>query len=405
MREESARFGNEYSTFATPDARLHANRRGALNQFFSRQRIVALESTIREKTNILISKIRPYQKNGKPVNLINLWSAFVGDVITQYCFSFDYSHLESEDFSVNWHESFCAVTQIGPLAMQFPLLPKIMNSLPMTLVEKLDPLYAYLFQIQRDLVKEIEKLKSDSIDKVDGEKQESVLRSVIENPDLPPSEKRTQRVLDEAQLLIAAGLLTTAWALSVGSYHIVSNPEIFKTLRAELETAVPDPSAPDAFVWMELEKLPYLTACIKESIRLSQPATHRSQRLYNEPIKYNDWVIPARTPVGMNQTDVHMDENIFPEYEKFKPERWINPQKMKYGSIVDKYFVPFGKGTRSCLGLNLAWCELYLGMAAVFRNFKFELYETDYSDVEVKHDFWLPSPKLDSKGIRVKCTS
>lgn len=40
-------------------------------------------------------------------------------------------------------------------------------------------------------------------------------------------------------------------------------------------------------------------------------------------------------------------------------------------------------------------------MAAVFRNFEFELYQTDLTDVELAHDFFLPSPKLDSKGVRV----
>ena len=41
-------------------------------------------------------------------------------------------------------------------------------------------------------------------------------------------------------------------------------------------------------------------------------------------------------------------------------------------------------------------------LAAVFRNFRFELHSTDITDVELAHDFFLPSPKLDSKGVRVK---
>lgn len=44
-------------------------------------------------------------------------------------------------------------------------------------------------------------------------------------------------------------------------------------------------------------------------------------------------------------------------------------------------------------------------LANVFRRFTFELFDTDYSDIELKHDFFLPSPKLDSKGIRVKVIS
>ena len=62
----------------------------------------------------------------------------------------------------------------------------------------------------------------------------------------------------------------------------------------------------------------------------------------------------------------------------------------------------FSKGSRQCAGLNLAYAEFYLGLAAVFApgRFKWELYETDITDVETKHDFLNTSPKLDSKGIR-----
>ena len=40
-------------------------------------------------------------------------------------------------------------------------------------------------------------------------------------------------------------------------------------------------------------------------------------------------------------------------------------------------------------------------MATIFRWYKFELFETDVSDIALKHDMFLPFPKLDSKGVRV----
>jgi hypothetical protein len=53
----------------------------------------------------------------------------------------------------------------------------------------------------------------------------------------------------------------------------------------------------------------------------------------------------------------------------------------------------------------LAFAEIFHVAAAMFRRFEFELYETDFSDLELKHDYFLPIPKLDSKGVRVKVTS
>jgi hypothetical protein len=46
--------------------------------------------------------------------------------------------------------------------------------------------------------------------------------------------------------------------------------------------------------------------------------------------------------------------------------------------------------------------EVFLGLAHIFRKFRLEPYETDRSDVVMHHDFFLPSPKSDTKGVRVK---
>jgi hypothetical protein len=51
--------------------------------------------------------------------------------------------------------------------------------------------------------------------------------------------------------------------------------------------------------------------------------------------------------------------------------------------------------------LSLAHAELYMGIASLFRRFNLELYETDKSDLVLKHDFFLPAPKSESKGVRV----
>ena len=51
---------------------------------------------------------------------------------------------------------------------------------------------------------------------------------------------------------------------------------------------------------------------------------------------------------------------------------------------------------------SLAYMELHLMLGRLFRQFELELYQTDESDVLLAHDWFLPSPKLDSKGIRVK---
>jgi hypothetical protein len=54
---------------------------------------------------------------------------------------------------------------------------------------------------------------------------------------------------------------------------------------------------------------------------------------------------------------------------------------------------------------SLAYMELFVGLGTFFRRFQAELYETDVTDVELAHDYMIPSPRRDSKGVRVKITA
>ncbi|KAL4926190.1 cytochrome P450 [Aspergillus undulatus] len=396
----SVRFGNANSVLSTAPDNLHRIRRNALNPFFSRQRILGLQDIIRQKLNILIKRVDEFCGADSPMPLHRGFTAFSEDVIMKYSFGRDYDALSKKDWSLLLHDPFFGVMVTGNTALQFPIVPKIMNALPHSWIEKLDPHYALIFQMQRDFGKQIDEIKATG----PSEKAGNTVLSALIDGDLPASEKADLRLRDEAQLLIGAGLTTTAWTLSVGTFFLLDNPKVLARLREELDAAVPayDPQNPSAGLeWTELEKLPYLTAVIKEAVRLSYSTTSRNVRLLPKPITFNEWVIPARTPVSMTIPFLNHDEEIFPDSKSFVPERWLNSPRAKNGSPLERYFVGFGKGTRSCLGLNLAWCELYLVFASLFRFFDFELFETDITDVELAHDFFLPFPRLDSQGIRV----
>lgn len=125
---------------------------------------------------------------------------------------------------------------------------------------------------------------------------------------------------------------------------------------------------------------------------------------------YKSWSIPPGTSVSLYHRVAHHDESIFPVPKLFKPERWLQE---KTGNL-DKFLVAFGGGSRICLGLNLAWTELYLCLAAIFCTFGgkeyrlesvkgvLELFETDVGDVEMHRDYFFAVAKDGSQGVRVK---
>jgi len=70
------------------------------------------------------------------------------------------------------------------------------------------------------------------------------------------------------------------------------------------------------------------------------------------------------------------------------------------GKPLSRYMVSFSKGSRQCIGMNLAYAELYIGLATV-RRVRMSLFETSPEAVDVKIDIFVPRPMKGSMGVRV----
>lgn len=234
--------------------------------------------------------------------------------------------------------------------------------------------------------------------------QKTVFHALLAS-DAPPSDLTNVALSGEAQAIIGAGTTTTASVLRVGTYHVLADPSILNKLTTELRKAIPNPAV--ATPLRELEQLPYLSAVISESLRRDHGVSHRLQRVApDRALQFNAWTIPPGTPVSMTSVLMHENPEIFPHPHTFDPERWLKSGSTStQGSNglhrLDRYLVPFGKGSRACAGINLAYAELYLTFANVFRRFEMELFETERErDIDLKHDFFIPSPSLESRGLR-----
>lgn len=123
------RFGNPQSLFTTSNDDLHRVRRAALNPMFSRRQIQeGFQPGILEKVNKLCSKLAENRVDGHIVLLDRAYSAFSGDVITQFAFAKCYNHLDSPDFKETFYEAFMAASKSGHVTMQFPWMNPLMKS-------------------------------------------------------------------------------------------------------------------------------------------------------------------------------------------------------------------------------------------------------------------------------------
>lgn len=174
----------------------------------------------------------------------------------------------------------------------------------------------------------------------------TMVHTIVQSPTLPPSEKLAERINDDVDTVVGAGLETTAAVLRLIVFYLYSSPDQLNKLREGLQGL-----SLDNMTVPQLEQLPYLASVLHEGLRLSPSVGTRLARIApDRDLVYNDqWVIPAGTPVGMSQVLMSFDDTLYPDARSFKPERWMD---MDYRRKAEKTFAPFSRGTRNCLGMQ-----------------------------------------------------
>ncbi|PVI02270.1 putative P450 monooxygenase [Periconia macrospinosa] len=393
-------FGNSSSGFGTVSHDLHRLRRNALNPFFSKQAITRMEPLIRGFIEKLCARFEQCKGTSEPVTTLHVYAALTTDIITSYCFGTSYGCLEDPNWKWEWPQAMVESTRSCHLNKQFKWLFPAMQATPEWIVQRVNPPvmllinFQKLFLTKQDLANQIKGIKSGGTSSK--EEKQNIFRQLLDG-DLPAEEKAIPRLVDEGQTMIAAGQETSSFFLQQASYFILANPDVHSKLKAELREAIPDSKSIPPLA--RLEELPYLHAVVQEVHRFSHGVVGRLERVSPDKIiQYKDWVIPPGTPVAMTSLLQHRDPSKFPNPMKFDPDRWLTQSE---SGRLEKYLVPFSKGTRQCMGINLATAEIYLTLATVFRRFDMELYQTSERDAEVTADFFIPHCHEDSKGVRV----
>jgi cytochrome P450 len=174
-----------------------------------------------------------------------------------------------------------------------------------------------------------------------------------------------RQVRDEAMTIFLAGHETTANALTWTWYLLSQSPDAEATLHAEVDRALRGrlPTVAD------IPSLPFVERVVTEAMRLYPPAWLVGRRAI-EPYPIGGYVAPARTIFLMSQWVMHRDARVFPEPERFDPDRWTPEFK---ASLPKFAYFPFGGGPRQCIGESFAWMELVLLVSTIAQRWKMQL--------------------------------
>jgi cytochrome P450 len=181
-----------------------------------------------------------------------------------------------------------------------------------------------------------------------------VLSMLIDARDEEGRAMSDDELLDEMLTLLGAGHETTATSLAWAFYHLLSRPDVVEKLSDELDRVV------DSGL-LEPKHLPefkYLEAVIDETARLTPVATAILRRV-KKPIRIGGRDIPAGVNVSVPIYAVHHRPDLWPNPERFDPDRFIN------ATPKPNTFLPFGGGVRRCLGAAFAGYEMKIVLAEV----------------------------------------
>ncbi|TGO15160.1 hypothetical protein BTUL_0043g00130 [Botrytis tulipae] len=155
----------------------------------------------------------------------------------------------------------------------------------------------------------------------------------------------------------AAGIGTTTTAFEIAILAMLHYPECLQKAKAELDAVVGKDRMP---TFEDQQSLPYLGAFIRETLRwrLVTPTgiAHSSTQDYT----YKGMLIPKDASVYANAAEIMKDPAVFPEGEKFIPERFLETNDPR---LLNYRFGCFGFGRRMCPGMHVALQSMYIVIA------------------------------------------
>ncbi|KAF2176579.1 cytochrome P450 monooxygenase [Zopfia rhizophila CBS 207.26] len=220
-----------------------------------------------------------------------------------------------------------------------------------------------------------------------GEKLDDFFQVLMEGKGGNPNNLEWGEIVAEVSIMMNAGSATTAIAMCNVLYQLLKNPKTMEKLVQELDAALEDDEDDGGVVaYDKVKHLPYLRACLDESLRLFPPTPHNLGReTPADGVNIMGEYIPGGVSVGMSAFVAHRNEAQLPQADKYAPERWLGEE----GKSLQPYFLAFSAGARGCIGRNISYLEQTVVLASVLRRYQFALSSPTWEIQRLETMNWL----------------
>ncbi|GAB0100088.1 hypothetical protein DMENIID0001_160720 [Sergentomyia squamirostris] len=208
-------------------------------------------------------------------------------------------------------------------------------------------------------------------------------RGTLEDGPVNEAGKLTlEEIAAQSFVFFLAGFETSSTAMTFTLYELAKHPEIQATARKNVTDTLKKHDG--KFTYEAAMEMSYLDQVINETMRKFPPLgslTRRVTRDYQVP--GTKFVLKKDIRVIIPIHSIHNDPEIFPEPEKFDPERF-SPENVK--GRHNAAFMPFGDGPRNCIGLRFGMMQVRVGLATILRSFEILLCSRTPDPIIIRKD-------------------
>ncbi|XP_053200642.1 cytochrome P450 2C15-like [Panonychus citri] len=171
-----------------------------------------------------------------------------------------------------------------------------------------------------------------------------------------------------------AGSETVATTLSWTMNYLVHFPEYQEKIRSEISEITGYDRKPN---YTDRNQMPFTMAFLYETQRIGSVIASNLLRRASRDTKIGQYTIPKDTLVIFNLWSIHREEKLWPDPERFDPNRFLTDNGTK--AFKPPYLVPFGAGKRNCLGEGLANVELFLYIVSILQRYRIKSEKIDHN--------------------------
>lgn len=351
--------------------------RKAVAVSFSMRNIRPKFGVVLERVNYMVKKLGEGAEAGQSIDMDRAALRVTLDVIGLAAFGHDFECVKQ---GVPNRDHLLRVlprcfTEVE-LRMMNPL--RAIKALPRMLFRNGDKGKKSFDRFQAEMAKLLEKMKANGPPAEDDLSIGAQLLRLLEDGNVSK-----ERVLSEIGILFVEGFETTGHTISWTLFCLATNPGAQQRVAEELEAAGLLSSSCQAqreLEFQDLNKLTYLSCCIKEAMRMYPVVSVANGRITGKPTVVGPYTIPAGVLTVVPLYALHNSQNNWTNPGQFTPERWLEvpTETYTYNSRRDDgpaglTFMPFNYGPRNCVGQSLAKMEVVTVLAKLLGSFHFNL--------------------------------